>query len=173
MPAQTEAMLEKRGLWSWEPSWYGGLRQLLWPKSVALTVQAAMGVCAVATVIWLKFAGVSYEKRAALLPLLTLAALPYVLPADLLMIAPLVALRLADPRTPLPAYVLLLAVQTCAAVFFITSRLTAWPLYPATFSALVILAVADALRMNVSAFRSFLPFPGAGAARARDPALRG
>jgi hypothetical protein len=146
MPAQTEAMLEKRGLWSWEPTLYAAMRQLLFPRDVALSVQFVAAAAAGLAMVWLKWIGVSYEKCAELVPLLTLASLPYVLPADLLMIAPFIAIRLTDPQIPLASFVLLLVVQTFAAVFFIVSRLTDWPLYAAAFSAVVLLLVAEAWR---------------------------
>jgi hypothetical protein len=146
VPAQTEAMLEKQLLWSWEPSWYAGLRQLTVHKAPALAVQFALASCSALAMVWLKGAGVAYEGRAALVPLLTLASLPYVLPADLLMVAPLIALRLADARTPLPVFAALLAFQTGAGAFFVISRLTDWPLYPALFSLVAVLCVWDAVR---------------------------
>lgn len=167
MGAQTEAMLERLLLWSWEPTWYAAIRWMGFDKSAALALQ---GVCALASagaLLWMQRIGVPERTRHALVPLLTLFALPYVLPSDLLLLSPLLALRIADPRTSLPAFALLCLMLLGSGLFFVTSRLTMAPLFAVVFTLttgwFVLRAVAEA-RAARSETRDAAPSGGALAA---------
>jgi hypothetical protein len=134
MGAQTEAMLERLLLWSWEPTWYAALRWMSFDRTVALAAQSVAAAASVAALLWMQRIGVPERTRHALVPLLTLFALPYVLPSDLLLLSPLLALRIADPRTPLPAFALLSVMLLCSGFFFVTSRITMAPLFAVVFT---------------------------------------
>jgi hypothetical protein len=146
MGAQTEAMLERVVLWSWEPTWYAALRWLGLDRTLSLAVQGVAALTSVVALIAMQRAGVPERTRHDLVPLLTLFALPYVLPADLLLIAPLLALRITDPRTPLPAFALLLLVLMGSGLFFVVSRLTYAPLFPAALTLTVAWMLLRAFR---------------------------
>lgn len=142
---QGAAMLDRSFLWSWEPSWYAGLRQAGVGLGAAMAAQAAALAASVGVLLALQARGVEEEKRHALVPLLTLFALPYVLPSDMLLAAPLLTAALRDPRTPPLPFLLLAGAQYGAAFCFFPSRVLSLPLYPLLLTGAVVWLAWSAL----------------------------
>ena len=113
----------------------------------------------------MKRAGIPQQRRHELVPLLTLFAMPYVLPSDMVLVAPLLAARVADPRTPVVPFAFVSAALLMSGFFFVTARLTHTPLFPLAFTATVLGIVRQTWREAAPAAQAS-PSPQAGPALA-------
>jgi hypothetical protein len=154
---QGAAMLERSFLWSWEPSWYAGLRQAGLAFGPAMLAQGVAALAACGLLVLMHLRGVPEERQHELVPLLTLFALPYVLPSDMVLAAPIVALALCDPRTPALPWMGLAMLQFWAALCFFPSRSFGVPVYPMLLTAAVAWFAWDSLARRMMPVRVAAP----------------
>lgn len=166
IPEQAKAMTEERIYWHWMPTWYATLRLYGWSREVAMAVQVAVALLWVGVLLLWRVLQVPLAEQARFLPLLTLASLPYSLPHDILLVAPLLAGAIIRPDVSLPERMLLVAVLTGPGAFAIASMLFGTPVAgPCLWIATVVL-IARATRTywyarpaSLASMRSRTPDP--------------